>query len=184
MLASLIFLWVCSCFSFLCFCHLLVVETCFISVKWSLSWLSWTSWNNTQAFNSERDNIIIFYYCDERLSDPRKLASQNEILFSKGLCWWPSENRGPWLEIPVLVGSIHQRSSSTQGLLVSPPSLGKLYWLNAWVNAFPLIVQLNSVGTKTLSQWDASNILGMSFAFLNQFYLFSCEWRSVPVSSN
>ena len=75
----------------------------------------------------------------------------------------------------LLVGSIHQHNLPAEAYKYPHPSLGKLCWLNAGVEEFPPIVQLNSVRATTLSRRDANNIQGISFSLLNQSMLFHCD---------
>jgi len=50
-------------------------------------------------------------------------------------------------------------------------------------NECALIVLLHSVRATTLNRKDANNIRTVSFAFINQFALFSCGPGDVPVSN-
>ena len=60
------------------------------------------------------------------------------------------------------------------------PIRGKLC---CWVEEFPPIVHINSVRTTTLCRSDVNNIEELSFGFIDQFVLFSCEWNDIPVGS-
>jgi len=55
------------------------------------------------------------------------------------------------------------------------PRLFKLHWLNARIKELPFNVQLCSVRATTLSRSDANNFKGVTFRFLDQFVLYSCE---------
>ena len=66
---------------------------------------------------------------------------------------------------PFLLRSTHQHKHPH-------PTMGKFCLLNARVEEFSPIAQLNIIRTKTLSRRDSNNVQGISFGFLHLFAFF------------